>query len=167
MEMLDRRRFLLLGLAGGVAAAGLARFHGPRRPVAIRPQREPASAELRAFLGDVREGARVDRWTVVAIHGAPGGAVVVMKTADGELFQVDVLRRDDGAPAVASSRSLGIYLHNAGRGRAASDEEHGLGAMALAAALDAREAAGARPPALLTLAERNARFPRGAFTVIG
>jgi len=108
MEKLDRRRFLLLGLAGGVAAAtggGLARFRGPRRPVAIRPQREAASEGLRAFFGDLREGARLDRWTVVAIHGAPGGALVVMATAAGERFQVDVLRRDDGAPGVAGTRS--------------------------------------------------------------
>ena len=133
--------------------------------MAIRPL--TTRDEVAAFFGPLAAGARVDRWTLVEIHdAASGGVPVVMATAGGERFQVDVLRRDDRAPGVANTRSLALYLCNAGDGRAASDEEHGLGAMALARALDEREAAGAPVPKLLTLAERNARFPRGAFSVV-
>ena len=169
MEKLDRRRFLLLGLASGAAAAVgggvFFNWRGVRRPVAIRPlTTEP---EVRALFGPLAAGAQLDRWTVVEIHDASSGGIpVVMATAAGEKFQVDVLRRDDAAPGVANTRSLSLYLCNKGDGRTASDEEHGLGAMALAHALAEREAAGAPLPPLLTLAERNARFPRGAFSVV-
>ncbi|HZS36859.1 MAG TPA: hypothetical protein VFF06_08535 [Polyangia bacterium] len=168
MEKLDRRRFLLLGVASGVAAAAgggiFFNRRAVRRPVAIRPL--TTLPEVHAFFGPLTEGAAIDRWTVVAIHDvSSGGIPVVMATAGGEKFQVDVLRRDERAPGVANTRSLSLYLHNQGDGRAASHEEHGLGAMALALALEEREAAGAPLPPLLTLAERNARFPRGAFSV--
>src|SRR5438094_2183605 len=113
MEKLDRRRFLLLGLASGVAAAaggGVFFSRRPlRRPVAIRPL--TTRDEVAAFFGPLAAGARVDRWTLVEIHdAASGGVPVVMATAGGERFQVDVLRRDDRAPGVANTRSLALYL---------------------------------------------------------
>ncbi len=170
-EKIDRRRFLsALGAAGGVLVAAGAGIlftrRGARPTAAVHPL--TSTAEVRAFFGELWAGAALDRWRLVAVHDvSAGGVPVEMETADGRRFQVDVLRRDDALPGLANTRSLSLYLQNRGEGKRASDEEQGLGAMALAHALEAREASGAKVPRLLTLGERNARFPQGAFAVVG
>src|SRR5206468_2044916 len=124
--------------------AGVLNFRRGRRPSPSLPFRAAGAQPAPALFGELRAGARLERWTIVDVQRvASGGIAVTMATEDGEPFQVDVLRRDDGAPGVAQTRSLSLYLVNGGNGRVASVEEHGLGAMALAAWLDAREAAGA------------------------
>ena len=80
-------------------------------------------------------GVVLGRWTVVAVHPVHMGAVPV------------VLATADGD------------------GRTATDEEQGLGAMALAEHLRGREAAGWAAPSLLTLHERATQYPEGAFGV--
>jgi hypothetical protein len=167
----NRRQFLsAAAAAGGVLAAAGAGLIFTRRGVRPTAAAHPltSTTEVRAFFGDLWAGARLDRWTVVAVHDASAGGIPVeMATADGTRFQVDVLRRDDASPGVANTKTLSLYLCNRGDGRRASDEEQGLGALALAHALEAREAAGAAPPRLLTLRERNTRFPQGAFAIVG
>lgn len=120
-----------------------------------------------ATLADLARGTVIDRWTVVAVHDVTLGAIpVVLATAKGEHFQVDVMARDpDGPRGVAETEHLSLYVQNRGDGRTATEEEQGLGAMSLAAVLRAREADGARTPALLTLNERHRRHPDGAFGV--
>jgi len=129
----------------------------------------PAGPEVLALFGSLRPGSTVGRWTVAALHDVHlGGIPVVLSTADGERFQVDVVRRDcsPGAPAgVGNTASLSVFVLNDGDGSKATHEEHGLGAMALAEALNRREAEGAAIPQLLTLAERQSRFPRGVYSV--
>jgi hypothetical protein len=121
-----------------------------------------------APLGDaVAPGAVIQRWTVVAVHPLHCGAVpVVLATAEGRRYQVDVLARDPAGPAgVANTQELSLFVANHGDGRTATDEEQGLGAMALAEHLGAREAAGWTAPSLLTLEQRAAQYPEGAFGV--
>ena len=89
-----------------------------------------------------------------------GGVAVVMATASGEHFQVDVLARDAAQPGVAHTTALELYLVNQGDGKKRSDEEQGLGAMALARALD-----GVTVPGIITLRERTSRFAGGAFVL--
>jgi hypothetical protein len=94
-----------------------------------------------APLGDaLAVGSAIDRWTVVAVHPVNCGAVpVVLATADGRRYQVDLLARDPSGPAgVANTERLSLFVANQGDGRTATDEEQGLGAMALAEHLRAR-----------------------------
>lgn len=121
-----------------------------------------------APLGDALvAGAAIGRWTVVAVHPIHCGAVpVVLATEDGRRYQVDVLARDPEGPAgVANTGQLSLFVANHGDGRTATDEEEGLGAMALAGHLGAREAGGWTAPSLLTLQQRAAQYPEGAFGV--
>ena len=173
---LGRRQFVsTVGVAAGVAATATA---APVGALELRDEPDAPSAEARTsmdpevarLLGDIRPGARLDRWTVESIRGVHMGAIaVVLRTADGTRFQVDVLRRDTVPGArlgVASSAGLSVFLSNRGDGRTATDEELGLGAMALRDALAAREEAGAPLPALLTHAERRARHPVGSYSIL-
>ncbi len=134
---------------------------------AMGSQKDEAWLHDDGILG-LQVGQQIDRWVVTGVHAVRMGAVaVVMKTAQGETFQVDVLRRDPSGPAgVANTDTLSLYLANQGRGRSPTDEEHGLGAMALAAFFAAQEEAGLVPPKLLSLDERNQRHPQGMFSVL-
>lgn len=98
-----------------------------------------------------------------------GAIPVVLRTDAGLRFQVDVLRRDrrgGGRLGVANTETFSPYLANRGDGRTATDEDQGLGAMALAEVLARREAACAPAPALLTMDERRARHPVGGYSVL-
>jgi len=146
--------------SGGVAAASAA-------PVAAPVVLDRATA---ALLGPL-VGESIDRWRVVAVHATrSGGIPVVLETRAGVQFQVDILRRDASATAtngVATTQSLAVAVHNTGNGSVATVEEQGLGAMALAAALSARETAGVPVPQLLTFAERAQMFPNAVLDVRG
>lgn len=183
---LGRRQFVsTVGVAAGVAAgaaatakATTARALGLGVAPSSQDGRQDADAaqavrpdpEVARLFGDIRAGSRLDRWTVEAIHPVHLGAVpVVLRTADGARFQVDVLRRDPDPGArlgVANTASLSVFVANRGDGSTATDEEQGLGAMALGDALAGREAAGAPIPALLTHRERRARHPVGEYSVL-
>lgn len=119
-------------------------------------------------LGPVVAGASIDRWNVVAVHPVRFGAVaVVLATTDGRRYQVDVLARDpEGPQGVANTERLSLYVSNRGDGSAPTDEEQGLGALALANTLQGYEAqTGAELPQLMTLDQRNAKHPGGSFGV--
>lgn len=139
----------------------------PRGPVMRELALPTASVAVQALFGPVRPGSKVGGCTVVAIHDLHMGAVpVVLETAAGDRFQVDVLRRDAtaGSPAgIATTAAFALYLSNSGRGSLRTREAAGLGAMALAAALDRQQTTA--PRALLTLRQRQNRFPRGGFAV--
>jgi hypothetical protein len=83
---------------------------------------------------------------------------VLLRAPDGSQFGVDILRHDMRSPGVARGGQLAVYLNNGGKGAKASEEEHGLGAMALAGWLARRESAGRPVPALLTLTQRAPRL---------
>jgi hypothetical protein len=118
---------------------------------------------LRAIL---RPGLRLGRWRIVAVYGIKYGAIpVILEGPGGARFQVDVLRRERhllGRPGIAETRYYGLYLANGGRGRTPTRESQGLGVLALAALLRAREDRVPRPD-LLTLRDRLGSFPEGTF----
>lgn len=90
-----------------------------------------------------------------------GGVPVVLVDPRGREVVVEVHRHDDRAAApspLARAGSLAVYLRNGGDGATRTDESHGLGAMALAQRLVARERAGARVPKLASILERWQRF---------
>ncbi len=161
-------------VSGGVAAARTTKranrtARAATKPAALVAQNAPAlDAATRALFAPILAHGRVGDCVVVAVHAVKMGAIpVVLATADGAHFQVDVLRRDEaGANGVRTAGSLTIALHNGGAGNDRTHEAQGLGAMALLDALAAREAEGAALPALLTLSERVQRFPRGVLNVL-
>jgi hypothetical protein len=160
---MHRRRFLKMVAGSAAVALGSGLFL--RRGWASQ-DRDAASGEL-CGLGAGHSLAD-GRWTIAGVHAEIcGGIPVLLKTAAGERYQVDVLARDPEAPGVAHTPAFDLYLCNQGDGSKASDEEHGLGAMALASALEAAVGAGATVPRLSTLRERNRRFPGGVFSVRG
>ena len=121
---------------------------------------------MATLAGKLSPGHKLDRWEIVAIHPDRLGAVaVVMATEDGRRFQVDVLARDQGGPeGVANTSRLSLFVSNRGDGSTPTDEEQGLGAMALAQSLEPYENH-EDFRGLLTLAERNAAHPEGSFGV--
>ncbi len=182
-KSVSRRDVLALGVVAGGAAVMLTGSVSAARPArrsasskAGRPAAqhdEPqVSAQLdeatRSLFEPIQAHGRVGDCTLVAVHPVKMGAIpVVLATASGTQFQVDVLRRDaHGRNGVRAAGSLTAVLHNRGAGGDPTHEAQGLGAMALLELLAAREAAGATVPALLTLRERTARFPRGVLSAI-
>ena len=168
----SRREFL--AVTGAAAAVTLPIVGGlvgkrssPARPASGRGgagagSSRSADGRVDAYFGDLEAGTRIAQWTLVSVGRIEAGAIaVVMATAQGEPFQVELLRRDPALPGVAETAQVGLYLRNFGAGRRRSVEEHGLGAMALAEALALREAAGAPVPPLVSLRERRVRPTRG------
>jgi len=163
----SRRSFIKLAMAaGGVAAAAGAGVYLPKH---LRGAKNGPSSSVKALFGDLRPGTKIDRWTLVEIADVRAGCIpVLMAAADGTRFQVDIAQRDpEGPKPVAETSTLALYLVNGGGGTTSTVEEHGLGVMALAAALKQREQAGAVAPQLVKLRERKLRYPDTPFRVFG
>lgn len=161
-----------IGASGAALASVLARAASPVRAEPARVDHDPADAppapapgdvaagaDVQAYLGDL-VGQRLGPYTVVSIGALDrGGIPVVLATPAGQAFRVDVLRLEPGVDrtGIGEASAVSVYLRNGGDGATATDEEQGLGAMALASELTRRERAGAKPPsALLTMSERQA-----------
>ena len=138
-------------------------------PSYLKRRQHAPGAAVRALFGDLRAGSKIDRWTLIEIADVHAGCIpVLMAAADGTRFQIDIAERDPQGPKpVAETKSLALYLVNGGGGTTSTVEEHGLGVMALAAALKQREQAGAVAPQLVKLRERKQRFPDTPFQVFG
>ena len=123
--------------------------------------------ELGPVFASVRPGTRVGPCTIVAVHPLSyGGVPIVLETSGGRRYQVDVLARDPAGPdGVASTTRLSLFVSNGGDGRTDTDEEQGLGAMALAELLGLADRSGVALPALLTMQERSRSHAGGAFGV--
>ncbi len=128
-----------------------------------------AGPEVRAYFGDLKDGSKLDRWTLVRVYDIhAGGIPVMMATQDGRQYQVDLLRRDPAGPKpVAETTELSLFLANGvmDDGGARTPEEQGLGILQLAAALTTRENSGVKPPKLSTLKERLVAFPDRQFAI--
>jgi hypothetical protein len=112
--------------------------------------------QLGPVFAAAQPGQRVGPCTIVAVHPLNhGGVPVVLETSSGRRYQVDVLARDPSGPdGVATTPRLSLFVSNGGDGRTDTDEEQGLGAMALAELLRAGDQHGTQLPALLTLEQR-------------
>ena len=179
-----RRRFIsTMAMGVGAVTLGLHRSAGadsPKEPAATAMPEKTAGkrgalvppdapdAEVLALFGGLKAGTRLGTYTVDTVHGLYWGAIpVILRDSDGVRFQVDVLRRGLGQGGVGNTTQLSVYVANGGNGKVDTGNARGLGAMALAAGLGRREAAGARAPReLLTLDARTAKYPRGNFAAI-
>jgi hypothetical protein len=157
-------------MGAGVLATGAlgSLLFGRARTRGAGPRAATADESVRALFGDVGAGRSLGAWSIEKVYGVHLGAIpVVLLAASGHHFQIDVLRRDaDGPLGVGNTPSLSLFLANRGDGARPTDEDQGLGAMALADWLSSRERAGAQVPALLTMRERQARFPQGSYSVL-
>jgi hypothetical protein len=150
------RRELLGAMAGALAGATLL---GAGDANAAGRGRGGA-AHGGAPFPDLAPGTRLGPCTLVRVQPLErGGAPVVLRDPHGRDFVVEVHRHDPRAPGVARAGSLAVYVRNGGDGATRTDETHGLGAMALAARLEARERAGGRVPRLASIVERWAFDP--------
>jgi len=143
--MATTRREILLG---GAALTSLASFNLVRVSKASAAD-DPARLQLRA-------GVRVGPCTVSRVLPPENGALPVeLMDPWGRPFVVEVHRWEQASPpAIARAGSLAVYLRNGGTGTTLTNETHGLGAMALAALLEAREKAGKPVPRLASIVER-------------
>lgn len=108
------------------------------------------------------------KWSIEQVYAPRLGAIaVVMRTPEGQAFQVDVLRRDGDIPGVAETRNFSLYIANSGNGSTATDELQARGAKVLAHHIRNRELTGVPAPELLTFRQREDRFPLGQFAVLG
>jgi hypothetical protein len=155
MKSTRRDALKALGVSVGVVALGsvetLARASTRTSPTS-RDGR--ASRDEDTALFDGLPGMRFSTCEVTAVGDLEHGTIpIAFVDPQGQTFVVDVLRHDPALPGVARAGSLGVYI-KVGRGQRATDEAHGLAAMALARELAFRQENGARVPALLTLTER-------------
>ena len=145
--MATTRRDILLGGAvlTSLAALNLVRVS------------EAAAATDRARLQlQLRPGMRIGPCTLSRVLPVENGALPVeLLDPSGRSFVVEVHRWEASAPpGIARAGSLAVYLRNGGTGVTRTNEAHGLGAMALASLLEARERAGKPVPRLASIVER-------------
>lgn len=160
-----------VGVAASVVAGGRRRlaWRGARAVRPVRGAAAPNATSARAgaaqrlsesLVTPLAPGSEIDRWRVERILPVENGAAsVVLSDARGRSFQLDVCSRDRraGAPtAPGRSELFEVFLANAGNGKKASFEEHGLAAMALAEVIRGNEQRVSRS-SFLTLSERIAR----------
>ena len=135
-------------------------------PTALLPAPD---AGVRALFGSLAGGGVVaGGWRVEAVYGERAGAIpVVMSTPSGERFAVEVFRDDARGPApISRADGLALTLVNRGDGASRTNEQLGLGVMALGGALHARRVEGAPiPEGLRTWRERVELRPDGWYDV--
>src|SRR5258706_16444764 len=98
-----RSLMLVLAIAGAVVVlvliASLAGGLWKSDPALQQGNTRPAGAEVRAYFGDLKDGSKLLRWTLVRVSDVrDGGIPVEMATADGTHFFLELLRRDPAAP---------------------------------------------------------------------
>src|SRR5450432_2836652 len=93
-ETLSRRTFVKLVLGAGMVAGA-----GVFLPKYIRRVKHGPSASVQALFGELRPGTQIDRWTLVDVVDVHAGVIpVLMASADGTRFQVDIAQRDPEGP---------------------------------------------------------------------
>jgi len=154
--MLRSRREVLGAIV--LAATGLLFARSDARATLLPSARSVRRSRGGRGLGvdaGIETGDRFASCVVTGLGPTAMGAIPIrLRDPRGRSFTVDLLRHDPETPGVARAGSLDAFVSNDGDGISATEEEHGLAAMAIAARLSAREAAGAVAPPLLTLRER-------------
>jgi len=148
------------GKAKGVtprAATHAERPFEPTPEVAVPAAPIAKTTDIAALVAPLAAGVVFGPWRVAHIADLDGGAAsLVLSDENGELFQLDVCRRDDTPGALVPpgrSAHFDVYLSNEGYGDTASCEHHGLAAMAVADAIRRNESSFDRTR-FLTLRER-------------
>ncbi len=145
------------------AAAVLVRRRRRARPLVFLPPTAPpvtqspapgtTGADVIGMLGPLRVGHSIEGFRIHAIYEDDDGCVpVLLESAEGVRFRVDVLRRSDDDPSpLATTPTLAFYLCGM-RGGSPTPEACVRAIRALASALS--EAAAKPPPWLLSMRQR-------------
>lgn len=167
---------MLVALGSGSAAVAAAAWGlAPAQALARYGQRRRERARIELPAGDrfellgeeLRAGTRLGKHGILdAVLAAHAGAVpVVLRTPEGERFQVDVLRKDPRGPGgVAETAHFALFIANRGDGATPTDEAQAHAARALAGWIAAREGE-ASPLELLSFRERQRAHPEGVFSL--
>ena len=162
-------------MAAAAVSVGFAA--GPARARSARvPLRVPGGGERFELLGEtlvagtsLGHGGHAIHCIIEAVLPlTAGGVPVVLRTPQGERFQVDILRKDPGGPAgVADTARLSLFVVNRGDGATRTNEAQAHAARALAGWLAAREtdASVASLGELLSHPERQRAHPAGVFSL--
>lgn len=165
--------FTLFGVGTARAAEGsLAEFEGETVTAAeaIRRAEDQAVSERDMALVEslIPRDLDVGKWSIEKVHTPRLGAIaVVMRTPEGQPFQVDVLSRDPRVAAVADTEHFSLFVANSGNGSKSTNEWEARGAKVLAHHLRRTERSGSPLPQLMTFSERASRHPFGNFGVLG
>ncbi|MBA3549962.1 MAG: hypothetical protein H0T76_26080 [Nannocystis sp.] len=161
-----------------IAAATMTMTVAPAQALARYAQRRRERTRIELPAGDrfellgeqLRTGTRMGKpgkhGVFEAVLAAHAGAVpVVMRTPEGERFQVDVMRRDPRGPTgVAETAHFALFIANRGDGKTPTDEAQAHAARALADWIAAREGQES-PLELLSFRERHRAHPEGVFSL--
>jgi hypothetical protein len=110
----------------------------------------------------------VGNWTIEKVQAPRLGAIaVVMRTPNGDAFQVDMLRRDASAPGLADTKHFSLFIANSGDGSKSTDEWQARGVMVLAHHLSRTERSGTPLPELMTFSQRERQHPFGNYGILG
>jgi hypothetical protein len=110
----------------------------------------------------------VGKWSIEKVQAPRLGAIaVVMRTPNGDAFQVDMLRRDASAPGLADTKHFSLFIANSGDGSKSTDEWQARGVMVLAHHLSRTERSGAPLPELMTFSQRERQHPFGNYGILG
>jgi len=152
------RRWFVGALGGSVLAAPLTAAASPRG-VATN-DRVGGEVPFLRLLTPLAPGARLARWTLVAIEAPAQGAVaLVLSAGDDHRFRLEILARDRSPLAArppAETEHFAIFVRNGGDGWSPTIEEQGIAAMAVATLIRRNEAPG-DAAGFLTHEERIAR----------
>ncbi len=162
MPMPSRREFLRGTVASAASAAAVAVATTTNPATAATESSGPAGSP-----GDFAPGMALGPCRLVRVLRVDQGALpFVLADAHGSggtEFVVELHLHDPGVTPLARAGSYDVFLRNGGTGRTPTVEAHGLGAMALASLVAAREAAGRPIPELATIVERWASAPPPTF----
>lgn len=151
--MANVSRRLFVGALGGTVLAA------PAFGSALGAEPIPASVAPR-LVSPLGPGARLARWTLVAIEAPAQGAIaLVLSAGDDHLFRLEILARDRSPLAArppAETEHFAIFVRNGGDGWSPTIEEQGIAAMAVATLIRRNEAPG-DAAGFLTHEERIAR----------
>jgi hypothetical protein len=110
----------------------------------------------------------VGKWSIEQVHAPRFGAIpVVMRTPEGDAFQVDVLRRESGVAGVADTTNFSVFIANRGNGSKATEEWQARGAKVLAHHIRRTERSGSPLPQLMSFSQRADQHPLGNYGVLG
>ncbi|MBI5537096.1 MAG: hypothetical protein HY898_30520 [Deltaproteobacteria bacterium] len=164
LKMPRRRMMAVMGAAAALVPAVAASAAEPKRARAPRAPRAPAPSEQSgsALVAPLVAGSALGSWRVVRTFAVRAGAVSLeLKDSSDRLFYLDICKRDrrQSAPKPPACTDLyDIFVANEGDGSAATLEDHGLAAMAVAEVVRANEHA-VPVAGMLTLRERLRRHP--------
>ena len=184
-NLIGRRQALctFAGIATAVAGVGLlgvGTAHAESTATGAEPQQgetvtaeqavrdAEAERELALVEALVPRDLDVGKWSIEKVHPVRFGAIaVVMRTPEGDAFQVDVLRRDRSVAGVAETEQLSVFVANRGDGSKVTEEWQARGAKVLAHHLRRTERSGSPLPQLMTFSQRAEQHPFGNYGVLG